>query len=71
MVKPPTDLNKYREDRNVREWVTAEVICLKCLFRYIGTFPESVRLKELECPECGEIGSIIMTGQDLIDMEQE
>ncbi|MCR5447423.1 MAG: hypothetical protein K6E80_07405 [Schwartzia sp.] len=71
MVKPPTDLNKYREDRNVREWVTAEVICLKCLFRYIGTFPESVRLKELECPECGKVGSIIMTGQDLIDTEQE
>lgn len=71
MVKPPTDLNKYREDRNVREWVTVELICLKCLHRYIGVFPESVLLKNLECPKCGKTGYMIMTGQDLIDVEQE
>ena len=40
----------------------SEVICLKCLHRWIAVYPSQTLLKELECP-CGEIGFVIKTGQ--------
>lgn len=43
----------------------AEVICLKCLHRWIAVYPTETLLKELECP-CGEIGYVIKTGQEVI-----
>lgn len=45
----------------------AELLCAKCLKRWIGVFPLSVLLKEIECPNCGEAGFTIKTGQELND----
>lgn len=43
---------------------TAEVICVKCLNRYICVWPVGTYLKTLECGNCGP-GYIIKTGQEL------
>lgn len=45
-----------------------ELICLKCLNRWIGVFPQKVLLKELQC-KCGEIGYVIKTGQTIRDSD--
>ena len=47
----------------------SEVICLKCLRRWIAVYPQDTQLKDLEC-SCGEIGYVIKTGQTLPE-EQE
>ena len=44
----------------------AELICLKCLHRWIGVYPVRALLKDLEC-QCGCVGSVIKTGQTLPD----
>ena len=49
---------------------TAEVICLKCLHRWIDVYPEDTQLKNLQCP-CGETGYVIKTGQTLPDVNLE
>jgi len=43
----------------------SEVVCLKCLRRWLAVRQENVKLKSLECP-CGETGYVIETGEDLI-----
>ena len=43
----------------------SEVICLKCLHRWIGVYPQSTLLKQLQCPQCEEIGYVIKTGQTI------
>lgn len=48
-------------EKNMRHEV-AELICLKCLTRWIGVYPEETLLKQLEC-KCGEVGYVIKTGQ--------
>ncbi len=48
------------------KWETCEVICLKCLSRWIAVFPQEVLLKELECPN-EHVGFTIKTGQSIID----
>lgn len=48
-----------------------EVICLKCLERWIAVFPTGVLLKHLECPECGKVGFVIATGQEISEGEQQ
>lgn len=45
----------------------SEVICLKCLHRWIAVYPTSTLLKDLECT-CGKVGYVIKTGQTLEDM---
>ncbi len=45
--------------------VVSEVVCLKCLHRWIAVRPETVWLKELECPNCHAVGYTIMTGQEI------
>lgn len=45
-----------------------EVICLRCLHRWIDVHPTSVPLKDLEC-KCGAVGYIIKTGQTVEDEE--
>lgn len=40
----------------------SEVICLKCLHRWVAVYPETTLLKQLEYP-CGEVGYVIKTGQ--------
>lgn len=46
----------------------AELICVKCGKRWIGVWPESTLLKDLECENCGP-GFVIKTGQDLEEGE--
>lgn len=47
----------------------SELMCLKCFKRWIGVYPESLLLKEIECP-CGEVGYVIKTGQTLQEDSQ-
>jgi hypothetical protein len=42
-----------------------EVVCLKCLRRWICVKPEMTLLKDVECPQCGDVGYVIATGQDI------
>lgn len=46
--------------------VVSEVICVKCLKRWICVRPESVLLIDLECPNCGQ-GYVINTGQGIME----
>ena len=48
----------------------SELICLKCLDRWIGVTPVGVLLKDMTCV-CGEKGYIIKTGQTILDSEVE
>lgn len=48
----------------------AELMCLKCLKRWIGVYPSEVALKDIEC-KCGAIGYVIKTGQTLKESEDE
>lgn len=48
----------------------AELMCLKCMSRWIGAYPQSVLLKNMECT-CGAVGYVIKTGQTLVDKEDE
>lgn len=41
-----------------------EFICVKCGKRWIGVYPSSTLLKDLECENCGK-GYVIKTGQEL------
>ena len=50
-------------ERNLPHEV-CELMCLKCLNRWIGVYPQKVLLKDIEC-KCGEIGYVIKTGQTL------
>lgn len=42
----------------------AELICLKCLNRWVEVYPEETLLKNIEC-KCGEVGCVIKTGQTI------
>lgn len=46
----------------------SEVICVKCGKRWLAVRPETVWLKDLECPNCGP-GWVIETGQVLEEDE--
>ena len=41
----------------------SEVICIKCLHRWIAVRPVTITLKNLECAWCHEQGYIIETGE--------
>lgn len=41
-----------------------ELVCLKCLHRWIGVYPTQCLLKDLEC-QCGCKGFVIKTGQTI------
>lgn len=45
----------------------SEVICVKCGKRWVAVRPVSTLLRDLECPECGEAGYAIETGEEIID----
>jgi len=47
----------------------SEVVCVKCHFRWIATRPDGTRLRDMECPGCGEQGGVIETGE-IIDEEE-
>lgn len=40
----------------------SEVICVKCLHRWIAVRPVGTHLSDLECPNCGP-GYVIETGE--------
>lgn len=42
-----------------------ELMCLMCGYRWIDARPANVLLKDMDCPNCGSIGHIFCTGQDL------
>ena len=58
----------YLSEKELKEkWTpneVSEVICLKCLHRWVAVYPSQTLLKELEC-KCGEIGFVIKTGQTI------
>ena len=45
-------------------WDVSELICVKCLERWIAVRPSTTLLKHIECPRCRYIGSSIETGQE-------
>ena len=50
------------------EHEVSELICLKCLNRWIGVYPSELPLKDIEC-KCGGVGYVIKTGQTLPDVD--
>ena len=42
----------------------AEVICVRCYYRFVAVMREYAPLKDLECPNCKKTGAIIKTGQE-------
>ena len=48
------------------EHTVSEVVCLKCLNRWIAVRPSNVLLKQLEC-KCGAVGFVIETGETIIN----
>ncbi len=51
-------------EEEFEEWVVSEVICVKCLERWIAVRPSDVLLKKLQCPRCSYIGAAIETGEE-------
>ena len=54
------DLKFHKEDE---DFTIEEVMCVKCLHRWIGVLPEGTLLKNVECPKCRKQGYSILTGQ--------
>lgn len=52
-------------DKN-RPHKVSEVICVKCGTRWIAVRPKETKLKDLECPDCGQ-GYVIETGETFED----
>ena len=48
----------------------SELICLNCMSRWIGVYPQKTLLKDLEC-KCGCSGKVIKTGQALEVTDEE
>ena len=48
-----------------RLYTVSELICVKCGTRFIGGRPKGTRLKDIECDNCGEVGWIIETGEEI------
>ena len=45
-------------------WKVSTVVCLKCLKRWVSIRERKVLLTQLECPQCGEQGYTIETGEE-------
>lgn len=43
----------------------SEVICIDCKYRWIAVRPVTTLLKDLECPQCGQQGYVIETGEEI------
>jgi len=61
---------KEREERGMpielndrRPHAVSELICVKCLYRFISVRPVTIPLKKLECPMCKCTGYLINTGE--------
>lgn len=51
------------------EHIVQELICLKCLKRWVDVRPVGCLLKSIECPNCGKIGYTIGTGEPIEEQE--
>ena len=60
------ELNEFIEEE-LTPYLVGELMCVSCLHRWIDVHPESVWLKDLECPHCGKKGFLISTGQIIDD----
>ena len=52
---------------NLTEHIVHEAMCVSCLHRWIEVRPQGTLLKNLECPNCGKVGYVISTGQEIKD----
>lgn len=43
--------------------VSREIICVKCLARFVSVAPAALLLRNMECGGCGEVGYCVDTGQ--------
>jgi len=48
----------------------SEVVCLKCLSRWIAVRPTTTQLRQLECQNCGQ-GYVIETGELIYPADDE
>lgn len=62
MMGDVIDLQQHRETNTPHR--VAEVICVKCLHRYVCVWPDGTPLKHLHCEKCGP-GYIITTGEPI------
>jgi Zn finger protein HypA/HybF involved in hydrogenase expression len=53
----------------INGYKVSQVICLRCFRRWISARPTETTLDLLECPECGQIGFAIETGETCIAEE--
>lgn len=60
------NIKEYLE-KNI-EYITSELICIKCYKRAIIYRPNTVLLKNIECKNCG-IGFIVETGEELENIQ--
>ncbi len=58
-------MNNVIELESSLSYKASEVVCLKCLHRWLAVRPEDALLKNLECPNCGKQGFTIETGEEL------
>ena len=60
------------EDEEEIFWDISEVLCVKCLTRWIAVRPSNVMLKDIDCPTCKYKGAVIETGQEFYwDIDEE
>lgn len=57
------DMNEFLEEMSPHK--VSEVICLKCLKRWLAVRPEGTTLISLECPSCHSTGFVIETGENI------
>lgn len=55
------EFKPYTKDKTPHK--VSEVVCLKCLHRWIAVRAIEVPLADLECPNCAEQGFTIETGE--------
>jgi hypothetical protein len=67
MMGKVKNFNDYKEENTPH--IVQEVVCLKCLHRWIAVRPQGTMLKDLKCANlsflCGVTGYVIATGQEL------
>ena len=68
--KCPAAFSGKKDKRRWISEVTNQVICVRCCLRWIDVRPEGTLLKNLECPECGQAGGVIETGEEIDDQDR-
>ncbi len=67
--EPAADAGPAEDDKAIHTeefpHKVSEVICVRCLKRWIAVRPEETQLKDMECPGCRMTGGVIETGEEL------